>query len=164
MIHFLVSCGLLEDEYKLFDESSVRDLVFWNSLSNGYVRSGTPREALNVFEKMEMEFVEPDEVTIIGLVGACAQLENLELGRKLHSYFMDKCLCFSVPLCNAFMDMYMKNGSVNEAKALFDRMDERTMRNMRKSCWSLVAISRPWERLNPLLCSAEREEEFAGSG
>ncbi|KAK4356460.1 hypothetical protein RND71_025431 [Anisodus tanguticus] len=127
MIHFLVSCGLLEDAYKVFDESPVRDLVSWNSLINGYVRSGRLREALMVFEKMKMESVEPDEVTIIGMVGVCAQLENLELGRELHRYFTDKRLNFSVPLCNALMDMYMKNGSFNEAKALFDRMDERTM-------------------------------------
>ncbi|XP_060216167.1 pentatricopeptide repeat-containing protein At2g22410, mitochondrial [Lycium barbarum] len=127
MIHFLVSCGLLEDANRVFYESSVRDLVSWNSLINGYVRSGRPREALNVFEKMKMASVEPDEVTIIGMVGACAQLENLELGRNLHRYFMDKCLCFSVPLCNALMDMYMKNGSLNEAKALFESMDERSV-------------------------------------
>ncbi|MCD7456487.1 hypothetical protein HAX54_031925 [Datura stramonium] len=127
VIHFLVSCGFLEDATKVFDDSSVRDLVSWNSLINGYVRSGRPREALMVFEKMKIASVEPDEVTIIGMVGACAQLENLELGRKFHSYFMEKCLYFSVPLCNALMDMYMKNGSLNEAKALFDRMDERTV-------------------------------------
>nr|XP_004250876.1 pentatricopeptide repeat-containing protein At2g22410, mitochondrial [Solanum lycopersicum] len=127
LIHFLVSCGFLEDAYKVFDDSSVRDLVSWNSMINGYVRSGRSREALMVFEKMKMESVEPDEVTIIGMVGACAQLEDLELGRKLHRYFRDKCLYFSVPLCNAFMDMYMKNGSLNEAKALFDSMDERTV-------------------------------------
>ncbi|CAN4119740.1 unnamed protein product [Withania somnifera] len=127
VIHFLVSCGFLEDAYKVFDDSSVRDLVSWNSLINGYVRSGRPSEALMVFEKMKMDSVEPDEVTVIGMVGACAQLENLELGRKLHSYIMDKYLYFSIPLCNALMDMYMKNGSLNEAKALFDRMDERTV-------------------------------------
>ncbi|KAG5577518.1 hypothetical protein H5410_057652 [Solanum commersonii] len=127
VIHFLVSCGFLEDAYKVFDDSFVRDLVSWNSMINGYVRSGRSREALMVFEKMKMESVEPDEVTIIGMVGACAQLEDLELGRKLHRYFRDKCLYFSVPLCNALMDMYMKNGSLNEAKALFDRMDERTV-------------------------------------
>ncbi|PHT68385.1 Pentatricopeptide repeat-containing protein, mitochondrial [Capsicum annuum] len=127
VIHFLVSCGFLEDAYKVFDDNSVRDFVSWNSLINGYVRSGRPKEALMVFEKMKMESVEPDEVTIIGMVGACAQLENLELGRKLHSDFMDKRLYLSVPLCNALIDMYMKNGSLNEAKALFDRMDERTV-------------------------------------
>lgn len=127
VIHFLVSCGFLEDAYKVFDDSSVRDLVSWNSLINGYVRTGRLRQALMLFEKMKMESVEPDEVTIIGMVGACAQLKNLELGRKLHRYFMNKCLYFNVPLCNALMDMYLKNGSLNEAKALFDTMGEKTV-------------------------------------
>ncbi|XP_016462544.1 pentatricopeptide repeat-containing protein At2g22410, mitochondrial-like [Nicotiana tabacum] len=127
MIHFLVSCGKLEDANKLFDESSMRDLVSWNSLINGYVRTGRPREALMVFEKMKMASVEPDEVTIIGIVGACGQLKNLELGRRLHSYVMDTGLNIHVPLCNALIDMYVKNESVHEAKALFDRMEERTM-------------------------------------
>ncbi|KAG7022080.1 Pentatricopeptide repeat-containing protein, mitochondrial, partial [Cucurbita argyrosperma subsp. argyrosperma] len=86
IIHVLVSCGELLAARKVFDESCVRDLVSWNSMINGYVRCGLADEALNLYYKMEDLKVKPDEVTMIGLVSASAQLENVALGRKLHQF------------------------------------------------------------------------------
>ncbi|KAK4493256.1 hypothetical protein RD792_017866 [Penstemon davidsonii] len=128
LIHFLVSCGELEDACKVFDESCVRDMVSWNSLINGYVRSGRGKEALRIYKKMEMEGdVDPDEVTMIGVVTACTQLEDLKLGREFHRYIREKRLNMSIPLGNALVDMYMKCGDLEEAKELFGRMEEKTM-------------------------------------
>ncbi|PWA70782.1 Pentatricopeptide repeat-containing protein [Artemisia annua] len=78
VIHFLVSCGELDCARKVFDESCVRDLVSWNSI-NGYVKSGKACEALRLYGKMEEDGVKPDEVTMIGVISACAQLEDLNL-------------------------------------------------------------------------------------
>ncbi|KAL2485999.1 Pentatricopeptide repeat-containing protein [Abeliophyllum distichum] len=128
LIHFLVSCGELEAADKVFDENSVRDLVSWNSLINGYVRSGKAKDALRIYKEMEMEMdVNPDEVTMIGVVSACAQLEDLKLGREFRQYIREKGLNMSIPLANALMDMYVKCGDLEEAKTLFDRMEDRTM-------------------------------------
>ncbi|CAB4278232.1 unnamed protein product [Prunus armeniaca] len=84
VIHMFVSCRELEAARKVFDEGCVRDLVSWNSLINGYVRSGLACEALRIYQEMELEGFKPDEVTMIGVVSSCAQLENLRLGRKFH--------------------------------------------------------------------------------
>ncbi|KAG8370923.1 hypothetical protein BUALT_Bualt13G0033800 [Buddleja alternifolia] len=128
LIHFLVSCGELEGAYKVFDESCVRDLVTWNSLISGYVRSGRGKEALRIYKEMEMESdVDPDEVTMIGVVTACTQSEDLKLGREFHRYVRDRGLNMTVPLGNALMDMYIKCGNLEEAKALFEGMREKTM-------------------------------------
>ncbi|KAL0327929.1 UNVERIFIED_CONTAM: Pentatricopeptide repeat-containing protein, mitochondrial [Sesamum calycinum] len=55
LIHFLVSLWDLEAANKVFEESCVRDLVSWNSLINGYTRSGRGKEALRIYKEMEME-------------------------------------------------------------------------------------------------------------
>ncbi|KAL3502343.1 hypothetical protein ACH5RR_036792 [Cinchona calisaya] len=127
LIHFLVSCGKLGVARKVFDESCVRDLVSWNSLINGYVKSGKPHEALKIFREMEVAGIKPDEVTMIGLVSSCAQLEDLVLGREFHQRIEGYGLNLTVPLGNALMDMYVKCGDLDEAKALFDRMVKKTM-------------------------------------
>ncbi|PIN17701.1 hypothetical protein CDL12_09632 [Handroanthus impetiginosus] len=128
LIHFLVSCGELEAAYKVFDESCVRDLVSWNSLINGYVRSGRGKEALRVYREMEMEKdVDPDEVTMIGVVMACTQLEDLKLGHEFHQYIRNQGLNMSIPLANALLDMYVKCGDLDEAKKLFEGMEEKTI-------------------------------------
>ncbi|KAK6144032.1 hypothetical protein DH2020_020852 [Rehmannia glutinosa] len=128
LIHFLVSCGELEVACKVFDESCVRDLVSWNSLINGYVRSGRGKEALMIYREMEMERnVDPDEITMIGVVMACTQLEDLKLGHEFHLYIRHHRLKMSVPLGNALLDMYVKCGDLEEAKKLFERMGEKTI-------------------------------------
>ncbi|KAK6138387.1 hypothetical protein DH2020_027861 [Rehmannia glutinosa] len=113
---------------KVFDESCVRDLVSWNSLINGYVRSGRGKEALMIYREMEMERnVDPDEITMIGVVTACTQLEDLKLGHEFHRYIRHQGLKMSVPLGNALLDMYVKCGDLDEAKKLFERMEDKTI-------------------------------------
>ncbi|KAM7497202.1 hypothetical protein LguiA_021616 [Lonicera macranthoides] len=127
VIHMLVSCGELEAAQKVFGESPVRDLVSWNSLINGYVRSGRAREALGIYREMEMGGIRPDEVTMVGVVSSCAQLEDLNLGREIHQFIEEYGLTLTLPLANALMDMYVKCGNLEVAKTLFDRMEKRTM-------------------------------------
>jgi pentatricopeptide repeat protein len=127
VIHMLVSRGELEVARKVFDEGCVRDLVSWNSLINGYVRSGLACEALRLYRELEVERVEPDEITMIGVISSCAQLENLNLGREFHRYIEENGLNLTVPLSNVLMDMYMKCGNLEEAQAMFDSMAKRTI-------------------------------------
>ncbi|XVF69661.1 hypothetical protein PTKIN_Ptkin11bG0099600 [Pterospermum kingtungense] len=134
VIHFLVSSGELELASKVFDESCLRDLVSWNSLINGYVRSGRAKEAIRVYRKMQEEGVEPDEVTMIGVVSSCAQLEDLRLGRDFHKYIEERGLNLTIPLANSLMDMYIKCGSLDGAQRIFDNMENKTI----VSCTTMV--------------------------
>lgn len=127
VIHLLVSCGDLDGARKMFDKSCVRDLVSWNSMINGYVRRGWAYEALNFYREMKVEGIKPDEVTMIGVVSSCAQLEDLDLGRESHCYIEENGLKLTVPLANALMDMYMKCGNLESARKLFDSMTNKTM-------------------------------------
>lgn len=127
MIHMLVSCGELGMAHKVFDESCVRDLVSWNSLINGYVRSGFPREAVRLYREMELEDVQADEVTMIGVVSACAQLEDLSLGKEFHQVVEGRRMDLTVPLANALMDMYIKCGDLEAAKVIFDSISKKSV-------------------------------------
>lgn len=127
VIHMLVSCGELEAARKMFDESCVRDLVSWNSLVNGYARSGLAWEALRLYREMEAERVKPDEVTMVGVVSSCAQLEDLNRGREFHRYIKENGLNLTVQLSNTLMDMYVKCGNLEEAQTIFDSMAKRTI-------------------------------------
>lgn len=114
---------------RLFDESPVRDVVSWNTLIGGYVRSGLPREALELFWRLAEDgnAVRPDEVTVIGAVSGCAQMGDLELGKRLHEFVDNKGVRCTVRLMNAVMDMYVKCGSLELAKSVFERISNRTV-------------------------------------
>ncbi|KAJ6392816.1 hypothetical protein OIU77_022323 [Salix suchowensis] len=127
IIHMLVSIGELGLAHKVFDDGCVRDLVSWNSLINGYVRRRQAREAMGIYQKMITEQVKPDEVTMIGVVSACAQLESLELGRETHRYIEESGLNLKISLVNALMDMYVKCGDLEAGKVVFDNMRKKTV-------------------------------------
>lgn len=127
VIHMLVSCGDLESAQNLFDRGSKRDLVSWNSIINGYVRSGRAKEALSLYQEMKMEKLKPDEVTMIAVVSSCSQLEDLKLGIESHHYIEENGLILTIPLSNSLIDMYVKCGDLKAAQTIFSGMKKRTM-------------------------------------
>ncbi|KAJ8629771.1 hypothetical protein MRB53_023094 [Persea americana] len=127
IIHMFVVWGELETAHQVFDRSCVKDLVSWNSLINGYVHKGRPIDALKLFKEMEGKEIKPDQVTMIGVISSCAQLEDLELGREFHHYVEENRMKLTVALRNVLMDMYVKCGDLDTARLLFDNMPERTV-------------------------------------
>ncbi|KAL8156448.1 hypothetical protein AgCh_001515 [Apium graveolens] len=126
-IHVLVSCGELGVARKVFDESCVRDLVSWNSMINGFVRNGKGGEALRIYREMELLGVQPDDVTMLGVVSSCAQLGDLNGGMEFHRVIEEKKVKLTVPLANALVDMYVKCGDLGAAEVVFDKMEKRSV-------------------------------------
>ncbi|CAN1246013.1 Pentatricopeptide repeat-containing protein At2g22410, mitochondrial [Linum grandiflorum] len=127
MIHMFATIGELGIARQVFDESSVRDKVSWNSLINGYAKKGKAKEAIGIYEEMMEEGVKLDEVTMVGVILSCAQLENLKLGRGFHRYIEENMLRLTIPLTNALLDMYVKCGDLEAARSLFNMSTEKTV-------------------------------------
>ncbi|XP_015580927.1 pentatricopeptide repeat-containing protein At5g66520 [Ricinus communis] len=54
LISFYSACEFVSNSRKLFDEMSNRDVVSWNSMIIGYLRSGDLDQSLNLFRKMKI--------------------------------------------------------------------------------------------------------------
>ncbi|CBI17453.3 unnamed protein product, partial [Vitis vinifera] len=66
--------GNMEAASELFDGLPMKDMVAWTAMVTGYAQNARPREALEVFERMQAAGVKTDEVTLVGVISACAQL------------------------------------------------------------------------------------------
>ncbi|KAL5073215.1 hypothetical protein RYX36_012199 [Vicia faba] len=126
-ITMLLSLGELSAAYDVFNRSRVRDLVTWNSMITGCVKRGMVNEAIKIYQEMEAKRVKPNEITMIGLISSCSQLQDLNLGREFHRYIEEHDLELTIPLTNALMDMYVKCGELLAARALFDNMPQKTL-------------------------------------
>ncbi|XP_014510917.1 pentatricopeptide repeat-containing protein At2g22410, mitochondrial isoform X1 [Vigna radiata var. radiata] len=126
-ITMLLSYGELEAAYDVFNNGCVRDLVTWNAMITGCVRRGLANEAKKLYEEMVTEKVKPDEITMIGIISSCSQLQDLNLGRKFHLYVTEHGIELTIPLSNALMDMYVKCGDLLAARILFDKMAHKTL-------------------------------------
>ncbi|CAN6472573.1 unnamed protein product [Victoria cruziana] len=114
--------GDMETAHKLFDEMPQKDVISWTTLISGYEQMRRSNDAIMLFRKMQFVDIEPDEVTILSVLSACAQVGASELGEWIHVYIDRHDLFKLVPLMNALMDMYVKSGHIDKALEVFNAM------------------------------------------
>ncbi|KAG1354388.1 pentatricopeptide repeat-containing protein [Cocos nucifera] len=111
----------------LFDEMPERNLYSWNVMIGGYCQNRQPHQSLELFRELLSESCqfEPDEVTLVSIIPAIADMGAIDLGRWIHSYARRKGLDRGISVSTALVHMYAKCGDIDEAKQIFDRMPSR---------------------------------------
>ncbi|XP_022732284.1 pentatricopeptide repeat-containing protein At2g29760, chloroplastic [Durio zibethinus] len=125
LIHLYFSCGYLDSAYGVFMMIGEKDVVSWNSMITGLAQMGRAEKALELFRIMEAESVKPNDVTMVGVLSACTKKLDLKFGRWVCSYIERNGIHVNLTLSNAILYMYMKCGSLEDAKRLFDKMEEK---------------------------------------
>ncbi|XP_077230627.1 mitochondrial editing factor 21 [Tasmannia lanceolata] len=117
--------GQMKKATAIFDSMPEKSIVSWTTLISGYFRIGCYSDALEVFHQMQLAGMKPDEISIIAVLPACAQLGALELCKWIHVYADKNGLLQKTCVCNALIETYAKSGSIDQAKQLFNGMSER---------------------------------------
>ncbi|XP_058078520.1 pentatricopeptide repeat-containing protein At1g08070, chloroplastic-like [Magnolia sinica] len=126
LLGFYAACLGIGDAKQVFDESTERDVVFWNAMIMGYARAGGALEAFQLFKEMEFGTMRPNEGTMLGLIVACAMTKDMGLGREIHGYVKKNVgSMIGVRVGASLIDLYVKCGNLNYAQKLFDEMPER---------------------------------------
>ncbi|GAB4832118.1 hypothetical protein Ancab_040256 [Ancistrocladus abbreviatus] len=122
-------CGHYLYARKLFDQIplSRKDTVDWTNLIDCYTLQKLPVEALFLFRKMQEYGVKPDEVTMLCILRACAQLGYATAGDHGIGWVMKMGVPFTLKMCNSMIDMYAKCGLMSDAKRVFEGMEERSV-------------------------------------
>ncbi|GJM86984.1 hypothetical protein PR202_ga02893 [Eleusine coracana subsp. coracana] len=115
MISGLMRNGLVAEAFKVFDGMPGPDEVSWTALIDGCVKNGRHDEAIDCFRAMLMDGVEPDYVTLIAVVSACAEVGALGLGMWVHRFIVRRGLERKVRVANSLIDMYARCGQVELA-------------------------------------------------
>ncbi|PIN17611.1 hypothetical protein CDL12_09724 [Handroanthus impetiginosus] len=135
MISGYIKCGLVEKARELFDGMPEKDVVSWSSMISGYAQHGKFSETLALFHDMQREGVKPDETTLVSVVSACTQLAALDQGKWVDAYIRKNGLKVNIILGTTIIDMYMKCGSVENAKEVFYGMEEKGV-----SSWNALIL------------------------
>jgi len=91
---------------------------------SGYSKMGYAREAVEVFGEMRKEF-EPDEMSLVSVLGACGELGDLELGRWVEGFVVEREMTMNSYIGSALISMYAKCGDLVSARRIFDGMAKR---------------------------------------
>lgn len=120
-------CGALTEARIVFEEMNRRDAVSWNAIIAALEQNEQCEETLFCFAEMLRCGMEPDEFTYGSVLKACASLESLDFGVKVHDKIIKCGLGFESFVASALVDMYCKCGAMEEAMKLHNRMEMQTM-------------------------------------
>ncbi len=115
-------CGSIEDARRVFNKMPTHNVVAWNAMISGHLRCGQGHKALELFQQMQYEGMMPDRFTFVQVLNACASLQALEEGRRIHTQIIQSGCELDVYVANGLVDMYAKCKSIQDAQKVFDRM------------------------------------------
>ncbi|RAL46550.1 hypothetical protein DM860_004829 [Cuscuta australis] len=122
-------CGDMDAAVILFDEMPFKDMVAWTTVVTGLAQNGRPKQAIELFCKMQNAGVQVDDVTLSGVISACAQL-----GSSQHAEWIRNVAEKSgygpadhVVIGSALIDMHSKCGSLESACEVFEQMKEKNV-------------------------------------
>ncbi len=111
----------------MFEKMPSRNVVTWTTIILGHVQCQQWQKALELFEKMQQEGVQPDSVTFVGVLNACVSILALEEGRCVHQQIVEFGCHSDVFVGNSLVDMYAKCGSIEDAWRVFNKMPFRNV-------------------------------------
>ncbi|OWM64258.1 hypothetical protein CDL15_Pgr018830 [Punica granatum] len=128
LLNFYGKLGAIQNARQLFDEVKYRDLAVWNAMLSCYALEPSPRGgALRIFCSMHQEGLKGDEFTFSMLLSFCAASVFLHLGKQIHGLIVKFSFAVDVLVSSALIDMYAKNGLVDDARRTFDEMPFRNL-------------------------------------
>ncbi|OVA06548.1 Pentatricopeptide repeat [Macleaya cordata] len=127
LMNMYSNCGSLVSARKMFDKMSEKGVVSWATMIDAYTHWDQPIKAIELFQRMELENVKPNEVTLVNVLTACARARDLEMGKWVHKYIDENGLGFRVVLTTALMDVYCKCGCFSLAQELFDKIPDKNL-------------------------------------
>jgi pentatricopeptide repeat protein len=122
LINLYAKSGCMDAATRLFDVLPAKNPVTWTVLISGYSQTGQGGVALELFQKMGLDGVQPDRFVLASAVSACSALAFLEGGRQIHGYTYRTAAEIDSSVISALIDLYCKCSRPSVGRKLFDRM------------------------------------------
>ncbi|XP_010920594.3 pentatricopeptide repeat-containing protein At1g18485 [Elaeis guineensis] len=90
IIDMYAKCGSMEQACSFFNNLKNKDGVSWTVMITGYGINGFGREAINLFDEMLREGLNPDAFTYVGILLACSHAGLVEEGLRYFEEMKDK--------------------------------------------------------------------------
>lgn len=118
-------CGNMDRASKLFEERPKRDLVLYCSMIQGLSIHGRGEQAVNLFNRMLMEGLYPDEVAFTVILTACSHAGLVDEGWNYFQSMKQKYYISPSPDHYACMvDLLSRSGHIRDAYELIKLMPE----------------------------------------
>ncbi|RDY12227.1 putative pentatricopeptide repeat-containing protein, partial [Mucuna pruriens] len=122
MLSGYAKAGELGLARRVFCEMPLRDDVSWSTMIVGFAHNGCFDEAFGFFRELLRQGIGTNEVSLTGVLSACAQAGAFEFGNILHGFMEKAGLLYVGSVNNALIDTYSRCGNVAMARLVFQNM------------------------------------------
>eukprot|EP00250_Pteridium_aquilinum_P021245 c25065_g2_i1 orf=160-2592(+) len=119
LVVMYAKCCSIEDAWDVFDGLRNQNVVSWGAIICGYSEQGYGACALELFEKMQFEGLEPSRAVYLAALKACSIIGGIIDGRKIHDQVIRSAFGSDLAVESTLIDTYAKCGSLDEAYAVF---------------------------------------------
>lgn len=127
LIDMYMKCGLSSWARRIFDrfEPKPKDPVFWNVMISGYGKHGECESAIEIFDLLREEKVEPSLATFTAVLSACSHCGDVEKGSQVFRLMQEE-YGFKprTEHIGCMVDLLGRFGRLREAKEVIDQMSE----------------------------------------
>ncbi|KAF5187560.1 Pentatricopeptide repeat-containing protein [Thalictrum thalictroides] len=115
--------GCLASAAQVFNAMKVKQVCTWNAMISSLASNGKEKEALVMFEKMQVGGFRPNEITLVAALTSCARAELVEFGLTLfQSMVRDFGVVPRMEHYGCVVDLLGRAGHLEEATKLIQKM------------------------------------------
>lgn len=124
IVSMYANCSDFNDVNKMFNKiQSKADLVSWNVMLTACVHHKKSGEVFLILRMMMLSHNRPDNITLTIVLGVCGKIASLVMRHQVYCSALKTGITIDVSVMNGFIDMYVKCGSLESARKLFDCME-----------------------------------------
>ncbi|KAK7404209.1 hypothetical protein VNO78_04897 [Psophocarpus tetragonolobus] len=127
LIDMYAKAGALKEASKQFEHMTYRDHISWNTIIVGYVQEEEEAGAFCLFQRMNVDGIVPDEVSLASILSACGNIKVLETGQQFHCLSVKLGLETNLFTGSSLIDMYSKCGNIEDAQKIYSSMPRRSV-------------------------------------
>lgn len=123
LIDMYMKCGCVESALEVFHGMVEKGVSTWNALILGLAMNGLVESSLDMFSNMKKCHVPPNEITFVGVLGACRHMGLVDEGQHyFHSMVHDHKIKPNVKHYGCMVDLLGRAGKLQEAEELLNHM------------------------------------------
>lgn len=123
LIDMYSKCGSLMNAYNVFQKVESKTLASWNPMIMGLAIFGRGKEAISLFQKMQDEKIQPDDITFTALLSSCKHSGLINEGWKyFDSIKSDYGIVPKIEHYSCMVDLLGRAGYLDEAWDFIETM------------------------------------------
>ena len=125
LIDMYSKCGEANEARKIFLKLFCRNAVAFNTVMAQCNQEEDGVSALELYDKMQNEGINPERSTFSCIIKACASIGAIDRGKLIHEQVVRSGLEIDVVVGSTLIDMYVKCGKLDVAREIFDKMHDK---------------------------------------